>query len=747
MTRISGNDDARARDRFAAPPPGAGLALRAAILERLSAPGVRVGTITAPAGYGKTSHAAAWVAGDDRPAAWIDVEDVHDDATVLLTDLVAALKSVTGFADDGLDTRGAGPSQYTTRVVPAFGRAVRNCTRPFVLVLDDAHRVDDQFARDVLVALLSNVPTGSTVLLVGRASHAEMLSRLRVDPTVVEIVVDDLALESAAVAVVLAGMGIECTDEQVKRVVADTEGWPVGVRLAGLAALADVQLGELGPRGLRGRESNVFDYIGSEWLWGLRDDDREFLMRVSPLDWLSGALCNEVLDRDDSGEVLHRIFNDRLLVIPLDRRESAYRMHVLLRDALSAQFERCDATAFRRVNQRASAWFEASGDIDRAFRHAVMAGDVDRAERLVVDHTAACYTNGQYTTLAGWIESLPHDRVRRSPALCLSAALAAWGQGQPAKLSIWLRLGEEAAESTPEPDVTARLCLLELRSTTSTGPVRPALDAASAAHAGLAPGIWHAASCMEYGVWSWTAGDDIAEKVLTEGAEEAAVFGAATIEAGCIAVLAMIAYTEGDTARAWPLVARARKVVVDNALEHAPGAAIVSAMSALARASTGEPEGARHDWHLARTQLALVKDVLGWVNVLARLALAQASLLLGDRIGAETMVREVHEFLLRQPDANQAHHQVAKIEELVRHTQRHTLIGSSALTTAELRVLHHLPTNLTLAEIGDRLYVSRYTVKTHCESIYRKLNVNCRSDAVEAARAVGLLAGTEPEVV
>jgi LuxR family maltose regulon positive regulatory protein len=61
------------------------------------------------------------------------------------------------------------------------------------------------------------------------------------------------------------------------------------------------------------------------------------------------------------------------------------------------------------------------------------------------------------------------------------------------------------------------------------------------------------------------------------------------------------------------------------------------------------------------------------------------------------------------------------------------------LTTAELRVLHYLPTNLSLADIGSRLYVSRYTVKTHCAAIYRKLNATSRSQAVEAARRFGLI--------
>ena len=75
----------------------------------------------------------------------------------------------------------------------------------------------------------------------------------------------------------------------------------------------------------------------------------------------------------------------------------------------------------------------------------------------------------------------------------------------------------------------------------------------------------------------------------------------------------------------------------------------------------------------------------------------------------------------------------------IAHLARHSVTGGSALTTAELRVLHYLPTNLSLAEIGTRLYVSRYTVKTHCGSIYRKLDVGSRSEVVDEARNLGLL--------
>ena len=61
------------------------------------------------------------------------------------------------------------------------------------------------------------------------------------------------------------------------------------------------------------------------------------------------------------------------------------------------------------------------------------------------------------------------------------------------------------------------------------------------------------------------------------------------------------------------------------------------------------------------------------------------------------------------------------------------------MTPAELRVLEYLPTHLTLTEIGDILFVSRNTVKTHVVSIYRKLAATDRSEAVARAQELGLL--------
>jgi LuxR family transcriptional regulator, maltose regulon positive regulatory protein len=78
----------------------------------------------------------------------------------------------------------------------------------------------------------------------------------------------------------------------------------------------------------------------------------------------------------------------------------------------------------------------------------------------------------------------------------------------------------------------------------------------------------------------------------------------------------------------------------------------------------------------------------------------------------------------------------------VRATQpdgpRSTRVLTEPLTTAEMRVLKLLPTS-TYLQMAATLYVSRNTVKTHLRSIYQKLGVTSRSDAIERAFDLRLL--------
>jgi LuxR family maltose regulon positive regulatory protein len=126
------------------------------------------------------------------------------------------------------------------------------------------------------------------------------------------------------------------------------------------------------------------------------------------------------------------------------------------------------------------------------------------------------------------------------------------------------------------------------------------------------------------------------------------------------------------------------------------------------------------------------------ISVQTLLELIKAHLELADIAGARLVMREASTILAMGYDLGLLSTQFHEIK-IHLQAQGTTMAGASTLTSAELRLLPYLTTHLSFPEIGERLFVSRHTVKTQAMSIYRKLGASSRSEAVQQAMKAGLL--------
>jgi LuxR family maltose regulon positive regulatory protein len=394
------------------------------------------------------------------------------------------------------------------------------------------------------------------------------------------------------------------------------------------------------------------------------------------------------------------------------------------------------------VYARASGWFERTGDIDRAVHHALRADDLARAERLVSEHGPLYHTSGRSQTVKRWLDAIPKPYVLDSPGLCLAAAITSLGIGDGEASSSWSRFAEHAlAHGHGDPNGEIGLRLLVFRSMLDVDDIDVSLASATRACDELPPGLWRGVALMTRGALNFELGDDDAAiEMLSKGASDLHVVGAPTVEAVCRAHLSIVLGERNQWSRALDVARAARQLMRDRELEHMPTLAVVTAASAVAEAMDGDPEAARSEILLTRGHLAFLHSVVNWHHLQARIALAHASLLIGDLVGARTLLAEAESLLQHRAEAQRPKEQVAELASQLRSARGVLACGPSALTTAELRVLHYLPTNLTHEEIARRLYISRNTAKSHSAAIYRKLGAASRSEAVELARTSGLLA-------
>ena len=229
-----------------------------------------------------------------------------------------------------------------------------------------------------------------------------------------------------------------------------------------------------------------------------------------------------------------------------------------------------------------------------------------------------------------------------------------------------------------------------------------------------------------------------ARALLEEGVEQAGRV-APSVHALCLAQLALLSLEEAAPVRGLMLARRARAVVEEWGLRSYGSAALVYAACALALAQSELIDEAHDNVLEARRVLAETVDASAWFAVQARVVVAEAGVLTGDDSAAREALGEAERFLGRLGDApilRDRFEQLGRRVQPVREGDRACL---SSITAAEARILRLLPTHHSFREIGELLFLSRFTVKSHAHSLYRKLGVSSRSEAVERSRQLRLL--------
>jgi LuxR family maltose regulon positive regulatory protein len=717
-----------------------GIVARTGLVDRLLASdAVPVVCVVAPVGYGKTTLLAQWAQRITQPVGWVTLDQRDNDPAVLVTYLGAALDRVEPI--DPRVVRGlAGPGASILGAVPRLAAAIAAMTQPVALVLDHLELLDNQQSLDLVAELAAQLPAGTQLLLASRTRPPLPVALLRAQGRVVELGVEELAMDHEDARALLEGAGVGLDDAAVDELLARTEGWPVGLYLAALAHKAG------GPRrhawaGFTGDDRFMADYLRSELLARLPPELVSFLTRTAVLERMSGPLCDAVLEATGSAQVLASLEESNLLLVPLDRQRRWYRYHHLFHELLVAELDRREPDLVPALHHRAAGWCEANGLPETAIDHAQAAGDADRVARLVWQLAMPAYGAGRVDTTRrwfGWFEDQGLLGRYRSVAV-----LGAWLHalvGQPAAAERWADAAEQGPVGGTLPDgLTGQSYLALLGALLCRNGLDRMRADTQVALAELSPGSqWRPTAQLLEGIGYLLAGEtDRADPILAHAAEVATEAGALPAAAVALAERSLVAMDQQDWQQAATLAEQASGVVRAGALDGYVASALVHAVAARVAVHQGEVRQAQEQLARATRLRPLLTYALPYFAVQTLLELGRVCLALDDGAGARVVLRQARDVLRRRPDLGILPGQVDELRSKL-DSNRGGAVGVSSLTAAELRLLPLLPTRLTFAEIGERLYVSQHTVKTHASSVYRKLGVSSRSQAVQRLQEFGL---------
>jgi LuxR family transcriptional regulator, maltose regulon positive regulatory protein len=708
-----------------------------------SGEGCTLTLVDAPAGSGKTTALAQWLAADaDRfSASWFSVDSSDNDPVRFWTYAIMAVReALPGFGDASLAALGGGADVATFVLPPAINELAAAEPR-LALVIDDYHLIRNPAIHRQVEQLLDHLPDGVQVVISTRADPPLPLSRWRGRGQLAELRAADLRFSEAKAGALLERMQLDVRADDVERLVERTEGWAAGLSLAALSMSGREDTSGF-VRDFAGTDRHVLDYLGSEVLAGLAPEAQRFLVQSSVLQRLSGPLCDAVLERHGSGRLLQELEHSNAFVVPLGDTREWYRLHHLFGEVLQSELRAEHAALVPLLHRRASRWFAQEGMTFEAIQHAVEAGDAGLVADLLSPVSLVYLGGGQVDTVRAWLDRLGEKAVAADPRLCLVAGAGQIVVGDDPEMNRWLDRAEERSYDGPLPGGPASIeaGVATVRGIVTSGRLSHHLAAGRRAvelERGD-PTIWRALAFGGHGTALYWTGDREEARPYLEVAVRSSL---PLLACAALGFLGMMAADDGDAATADRYSTEGERLGEEHKLltsppygrvllargrTHGLRGALAASISSL-EAAVFVLRGAPYPLELADALLwlAQARQLAGSPDS-ARAARGEARLVLEDlpELGILTERREATERLLSGERSGDSAAVPVSMDEL---------------SARELDVLQLLQTALSEAEIGQELFISYHTVHSHVRTIYRKLGTSSRAQTVERARATGLL--------
>src|SRR5215213_7584194 len=706
----------------------------------------KVSVISAPTGYGKTTLLAHWrqVEEADLSFAWVSLDEQDDDLVRLWRHIVESLRRVIPDEDFGADVlvrMNAMGESFVEATLPTLINEIGELSHPVVLVLDDYQSISAAEAHESVVFFVQHLPDNFHLVISSRSDPPLPLGLLRARGEMNEIRAEQLAFsEEEADCLLNEKMGLNIGPDDLSVLLERTEGWPAGIYLASLS-LQDKEDKHAFVASFRGSNRYIVGLLGEEVLAGLTEEVRQFLLETSVLRTMTAPLCDAVTGREGSGQVLRELARSNLFVVSLDEEGEWYRYHHLFSELLLYELKGSRPDLVPILHKRARVWLEGAGFFEGAIRQAIKATDYERVRMLIARHWYGNVVAGQAVMVQRWLASLPEGMITHDAALALVKAWICALGGEREESARFLALAESIPHEGPLPDGTASVesGVAILRATFGYGGVQSMAEVARRA-AVLEPGEsspWAALVRFTLGSSLYLSGEASQARKPLEEALVLTEDGQRLVRMVTLSFLSFVATDEGHLEKAESR-ARAAYALVERLRPYGiPQTSVASIALGRTLVEHGKLEEAEKELESGLSARRRLPSLSPWPTLIGLLALAPVRAERADRAGGREALAEARTILESFPDAGMFPELLERQERKLRARKPREGQLDEELTESELDVLRLLGGDLSTRQMAQSLYVAPSTVRTQVKSIYRKLGVSSRGQAVEEAHARG----------
>lgn len=411
--------------------------------------------VSAPAGYGKSTLITDWIHSltSEYRLTWLSLDEADNEINRFVGYWISAFRRIdTTLGQDAENTLGVAQMLSPTAIMDTLINELVRLETPIIVVLDDYHIITNPALHDLLEYFIEHQPAHIHLVMTTREDPPLPLARMRTRRQMTEIRAHHLRFTSEeACHLFNQTMQLNLEMESVNTLEERTEGWAAGLQLAAMA-LQNLPDQQDFINTFRGSHRYILDYLAEEVLRQQDEEIRNFLFQTAILEKFSAGLCNVVTGRSDSQNLLARLEQANLFLIPLDNERIWYRYHHLFAEYLRTGLTK---PAQQLLQEQASHWYEENDMVFEAVKHAFLSENLGMAADVIerVLQNVSAWSGGEITTVVGWLDSLPGHLLRSRPTLSLHASRAWYLAGRIGLSEKYLTLAEQSLRALQTSDL------------------------------------------------------------------------------------------------------------------------------------------------------------------------------------------------------------------------------------------------------------------------------------------------------
>jgi len=383
--------------------------------------------LSAPTGYGKSLLISQWLEQHGNDYCWLSLDESMNESSTFITYFAKMLEIASSAEMPRMKNLDKEYYLLTWEtIISLIINRINELNEPIRLILDDYHLIRNQEIHQLISAIINENISHFHLVIITRRDPPLQLRELRLYQKMLELRIKDLRFDENETN---AFLGIKPTvgfnKDEIKEIVARTEGWILGIRMILMAKSFSEEGGEKAPFDCFTNDLDILiDHIGHNF-------DPEFFRRVqlcALCDQFNSELIDSIFsfsfsETGSADKFISELSDLNLFLVPTVKEGTWYRFHHLFGDILKRRLQKSEPNIIKPLYIRISEWFSGKGLIDEAIQYTIKAENFELACDLISEHRTGFLEQGQWWVVQRWLNNIPRQIRKANVDLLLTELL------------------------------------------------------------------------------------------------------------------------------------------------------------------------------------------------------------------------------------------------------------------------------------------------------------------------------------